>query len=118
MKRDLDLIRDILVQAEESDSKHLKPVEIEGRDRREIFGHVQILQDEGLVKASFMGGPTSEIHHLTWQGHDYLEAVRDPGVWGKVAKRVKEEGGTITFEILKAWAIGFGKEQLGMGAGE
>ena len=114
MKRDMDLIREILLLVEGRKPKQPMDVEIDGRDRQEIFGHVQLLQEAGLVEASFMGGPISEVHRLTWDGHEFLDSVRDPTVWAKVTKKLKEVGGAATFDVVKALAIGVAKDQFGL----
>ena len=58
------------------------------------------------------------VSRLTWEGHEYLDSVRDPKVWAKVTGKLKEVGGTASIDIVKALAIGFAKEKLGLDAGE
>ena len=118
MKRDLDLIREILLQVEARGPKQSMEVEIEGRDRNEIFGHVQLLEEAGFVEVTFTGGPTSWVSRITWDGHEFLDSVRDSDVWVKVTNKMKEVGGTASFDIVKALAIGFVKEKLGLDGGE
>ncbi len=118
MKRDLDLIREILLQVEEREPKQPLEVKIEGRDRQEIVGHVRLLQEAGFVEATFTGGPTAIVHRLTWDGHEFLDSVRESNIWAKVRERLKEVGGTASIDIVKALAIGFAKEKLGLGGGE
>ncbi|WP_085893338.1 DUF2513 domain-containing protein [Roseovarius litorisediminis] len=48
----------------------------------------------------------------SWNGHDYLDAVRDPGIWSKTTTAVKETGGSAALEIVKALAVGFAKKKL------
>ena len=51
------------------------------------------------------------FRRLTWAGHDYLDAVRDPKVWQKT-KDATEKVGSWTFEIVKELAKSFVTEEL------
>ena len=117
MKRDMDLLREILLQVETREPKQPLEVKIEGRDRQEIVGHVRLLEEARFVEASFTGGPTALVHRLTWDGHEFLDSVRDSKVWAKVTGKLKEVGGTASFDIVKALAVGYVKEKLGLGGG-
>jgi Hypothetical protein (DUF2513) len=48
---------------------------------------------------------------LTWAGHDYLDAVRDPEIWKKVRQTTDAAGG-FTLELVKDLAKGFIKTQI------
>ncbi|MDP3961387.1 MAG: DUF2513 domain-containing protein [Pseudorhodobacter sp.] len=41
---------------------------------------------------------------ITFDGHDYLDAIRDEGIWQKTKKAVVDTGGNATVEILNACA--------------
>ena len=46
--------------------------------------------------------PTGLVTNLTWAGHDFAEAARDETRWKNVMKTVKEKGGSVTIDVLKA----------------
>lgn len=108
MKRDLDLVRSILIYVEkaegEVDAEDLVtddwPFEI-------VAYHVRLMAHHGLVDLSDdvrdMNGETLSlaVSGLTWDGQDYLDAIRDPKVWSKVKKTVKEAVGSTTLEVVK-----------------
>jgi hypothetical protein len=48
---------------------------------------------------------------LTWAGHDFVDAVRDPDIWRKTKNGV-EATGSFTFEILRDLAKGFIKTKI------
>ena len=48
---------------------------------------------------------------LTWAGHDFLDAVRDPAIWAKTKAGATAAGG-FTFDLLKGLAKGFMKKQI------
>jgi hypothetical protein len=120
MRRDLGLIRELLLKLEPLSSPHawrlIHPadpeVQVEGRSPDEIEYHLQMLVERGLVEEP-RSGPMEGImfKRLTWEGHDYLDAVRDPKVWSKT-KEATERVGSWTFEIVKELAKQYIKSEL------
>jgi predicted transcriptional regulator len=110
MKRNWDTVREILTKAEELESgNELTPNEFE-RDRvDEIAYHVKILEESGLIKAKIsenVGGPVRfYIDRLTWQGHEFLDAIKNDTVWKKINKVATEKGVTMPLDIIKGAAI-------------
>jgi hypothetical protein len=106
MKRDMDLVRQILLEVEEQPftGKWLN-LEIDGGfTRQEITYHVMILYEAGLLEAVNLtthGGKNWRPTRLTWEGHEFLEAARDNSRWQKAKSTMMEKAGGITFEILK-----------------
>ena len=107
MKRDMDLVRLILIEAEKADScigieslvcdKYPLPV---------IGYHVELMSAHGLVDAKTSrdwGGNVVDgsIKALTWSGCDYLDAIRDDGVWRRTKAAVKEAVGDTTLSTIK-----------------
>lgn len=103
MKRDMDLIRAILLEVEKSPSPAGCQIEIPGRTREELYYHAQLTQEAGLIEARFL--PNSTVFHvlrLTNPGHKFLAAARSDTVWEKAKKKLLSATGTITLEGLKA----------------
>lgn len=121
MKRDMELIRTILVQVEERNETNMEdllpePADAEARAR---YGyHVQMLVDEGFldgVDASSMDGPAWLNLELKWRGHEFLSTLRDPTVWEKTKAVAGKAGGggvQIMLEIGKTIITEAAKEQL------
>ena len=115
MKRELDLIREILLYIEERQAKQRFSVIIEGHSEIEVALHLKWLDEAGFIDAVNLTNTTLwHVHSLTWQGLDYLDAIRDPGVWGKVKKKLLDVGGTATVEIVKALGQEYLKQKLGV----
>jgi Hypothetical protein (DUF2513) len=62
-----------------------------------------------VIEAGFVKGNTSigmpMISKLTWQGHEFLDNVKDHDIWSKTKERVKGLPGvaiTVVAEIAKA----------------
>ena len=118
MKRDLSLIRNILLSIEQHDK-----VDVECEDDI-LAQHILLLNErnfvKGIVAQEVLNGPpviqqTMSYVRLTSAGHDYLNAVRDEGVWKKTVEKIGKLGGGVTLEIVVAIATEFIKEKLGMG---
>lgn len=104
MKRDWELIRQILLRLEEKpDSSLLAPGSIEGYPTEEVSYHLKILQEAGFIEAEFKGG-LYWGKELTWLGHELLEIVRERSFWLKVKETVKNRGLGFTFEAIKTVA--------------
>jgi len=98
VQRDMDLIREILLQVEanpETDGRtefvYQSPEEmgISGHSLEEIAYHTNLLIDDRYLKGNPSTGYTMpSIMRLTNSGHDFLDNVRDPGVWGRVKGRI------------------------------
>lgn len=124
MKRDMDLIREFLLKIEkgEADFEFLSAetaaslgsttdcsLTTEEADHREY--NFQLMIDAGLVEGDGTGGGCFYVNKITWAGHDFLDAVRDPEVWLK-AKRGAAAAGGLTVDLLRDLAKGFLKKKV------
>jgi hypothetical protein len=104
MKRDMDLIRDILLVVEKQDHGGLIKVEIEGHSPHDINYHMVLLRDAGLVEAAVMQSQ-DELYvqpiRLTWAGHEFIDSARSSKVWEGAKTFAMKTTGTLTLEALK-----------------
>ena len=68
--------------------------------------HVELMEAYGLIDAAVQrewGGEvvSGSIKSLTWDGHDFLDAIRDEKVWNKTKQVVKETVGDTTLSTIK-----------------
>ena len=108
MKRDMNLIREILLQIEKSNGEgNYRVPTPKGYSAEETNYHLRLLLDvdfiEGRVTTAFQG-TTIHVNRMTWDGHDFLEAIRPPRVWDQVQKRVRELG-SAGFDVVKGLAL-------------
>ena len=104
MRRDMELIRTILIALEEKEdtTKELGPSEIPGYSKEEVSYHFEMLSGARLIKAKeYKNIKRWCAISLTWDGHDFLDAVKNPKIWEKAKSIVKEKGGIFSIEILK-----------------
>jgi hypothetical protein len=121
MKRDMDLIRELLLKLESvpsemgdvfSFSPEDKEVTVEGFTPAQIEYHLSLLREIGFIEcpdSQPMLGIT--FSGLTWAGHDYIDAVRDPEIWRKT-KLGAEAAGGFTVDLLRDLAKGLLKTQI------
>jgi predicted transcriptional regulator len=115
MKRDIDLIRQILFQVEEHPYASLEMQTIfKGKDEKErerISYHVTLMDEAGLIVAKAIGNDLVVPVRLTWQGHEFLDAVRDNTRWDKV-KNILKRAGVLVFELVKPIALDIARDQI------
>lgn len=121
MKRDMDLVRALLLRIESWD---IPPggavsnlfatdpeVQIDGYADNAVDYHLELLIDSGLVEGSCNIERRFRIHKLTPAGHDLVESIRDPAIWSETKEGVKKAGG-FTVELLRDLAKGLIKTQI------
>jgi hypothetical protein len=118
MKRDMDLVRDLLFAIEALDRVRGEvQLPYDKYNSEQIYYHVRLLHEAGLAHAvncstgmEFCWVPTS----LTWQGHEFLDAARNDEVWNKAKSQIKSVAGSISFDILKSLLNKLALSLLGM----
>jgi hypothetical protein len=125
MKRDMSLVRELLLKiANAKEPPNFSDVagHLEGTFGYELAAyHMKMLiREVGLVRAidvcSQDGDDWLELQ-LTWAGNDFLDNIRDPGVWAKTQDGLQEIGGAsweIVAEMGKAYMKAKIKERLGL----
>ncbi len=121
MQRNMDLVRDLLIRLE---ALHLgvgeaqmlmvsgPPLVLAGEDANEVFYNMRLLANAGFLDLTD-GQPALGfgIKGLTWQGHDFLDSVRDPEIWRRTKEGAQKAGG-FTVELLGDLAKGLIKTQI------
>lgn len=111
MKRDLDLVRKILFALEaKPDVKAIKTLEIPGYDDLLVRYHLNLLAQAKLIDYEPESTKTGRIIRVivfnpSWQGYEFLDAVRSDAVWSKVKSQATDKGTALPFEIAKALAL-------------
>lgn len=113
MKRDMDIIREILLQLE----KHNYIDQIEVHSAKEIAYHVSLLEGAGLVTQDtycnlFLNDSMLDGIRITWAGHEFLDSSRNASVWEKAKNITIEKTGALSFEVLKAVLVQLGKDAM------
>lgn len=103
MKRDMELIRAILLKTEElPPNGDGRTLEIEGYAEPEINYHARLAVEAGLMRADFADNADFTIpESLTWAGHEFLDAARQDTFWNRWKGTLSNNGVAVTFEALK-----------------
>lgn len=112
MKRDLSLIRLMLLRIEELAG--IKP-ELNLADfadlpatRECLLFHTRLLIEARFIRACIVERKQeARIVRLTFAGCDYLDAIRDDDVWHKIREHLKSFGNSAAIETVKALADRF-----------
>jgi len=101
MKRDMDLVRDILLYVENCDKGNPDldlfnlPEQFLNFDRHVLQEHVFLTMERNLIQ-------TTDTDHgflnmrLLWDGHEFLANAREPEVWNAA----KESAGHLSFGVF------------------
>ncbi len=99
MKRDYELIRKILLEVEANNGQCLVYSNL-----HETY-QCAIMKDAGLLDGLIHENADAFVSRLTWDGHDFLDSIREETVWKKIKKEIGDKAGQVPFEILKDLAI-------------
>lgn len=128
MRRDWDLLRWILAEAESCpggyplvltngiySSSHCQLV-IGERNFGDVCEHMLLLGDAGLAEVRSLrrtyDGPSGVvIDRLTMAGHEFLEASRNENIWSK-SKAVAQSIGGMTVTMFKDLLVGYVKSEV------
>ncbi|MHB9082090.1 MAG: DUF2513 domain-containing protein [Pirellulaceae bacterium] len=99
----MNLIRRLLLALEETNGRQIV---IDGYDETQIGYHCYLIVDAGLANGtdvSSLDSPCKDYiaTELTWAGHDFLDAAREPDRWEK-AQGVFSKMGGVTLEVAKS----------------
>jgi hypothetical protein len=119
MKRDYELARKLLLFLEAKPTPEAVDCpRIEGYDDSTIK-YLLLLAQAKLIDyepALTKTGRIIRVHafNLSWQGHDFLDAVRNERVWTQVKAQASEKGTALPFDVLKSLAIEAVKKLVGL----
>lgn len=124
MKRDMDLVRTLLFYFEDkSDSAHVKAEDIiiEGFDQSTIQYHIDMMCEADLLSCEKMQSTTTSDRlvkalpfRLTWEGHEFLDAARNEGLWNQAKDVLRKNALSVSFGILKILLQNGLMEKLGL----
>lgn len=105
MKRDMDLIREILLWMEAHEDRLIRLLGFKiFRDDEELtLGHISMLKSGGLIDE-----PQRGLLRVTWEGHEFLDKIRDPEIWAKT-KAGASQLGSWSVKLLGEMATGYVK---------
>jgi hypothetical protein len=104
MKRDMDIIRKIVLTLRDSDTVISK---VEGIPDNEYLVHAQLVIEAGLAEGNIAKSGHNlaipghvRLVRLTWPGQDFADAIKDDNIWNKAKEHVMKPAASWTFDIL------------------
>ena len=116
MKRDLELIRKILLHFEKDEEIKVinyqdildeKKLQIEGYDGRTIVEHLNLLFEANYINGEPEMSNTGRLYavhpfRLTWEGHEFLDATRNESLFQKAIEISKKKSLNLPVDIFKS----------------
>jgi hypothetical protein len=104
MKKDWDLIRQILLTVEAAGANDkISDNDIDGCTPETFHHNAILLTEAGWVHAMILQNlETTLIESLTWDGHEFLDAIRNDATWDKIKTIAKEKSISLSFAAIKA----------------
>lgn len=108
MKRDMELVRKILFKIEDTvDNVAEYDLTIDGYSMEQIAYHCAILEEGGYIHAYQGDYGDNELDsfgvgRLTWEGHEFLDNIREDTVWNKTKNIIGDKGLPLVFSIVKS----------------
>lgn len=122
MKRDFDLVRQILLQFEaKADAGIVEKPEVEGYPYELVAYHCRLLYDAGFLRCEPVKSSTSDRvikalpFELTWEGHEFLDKIRSDTTWSKIKTYAKDKGLALSFSVVTELAKRVVGQLLGSG---
>jgi Hypothetical protein (DUF2513) len=121
MKRDLDLMRDMMLWIEETgdgeayvdfNSDKFKPY-----DPKQIREHVLLLSEAGYIGEWLDDDDGVSVLRLNNSGHDFLASIKDDDIWEKTKNSAQKIGSAtleLTFGLAKEYAKQKAKSLFGI----
>jgi hypothetical protein len=115
MKRDMELIRLLLLDTEGGESQ----IDFGIFTEQQRIYHAAILIEAGLIDGVIRkdenGLPSGAVRlRLTWAGHEFLDAARNETIWKKAGEKIKQTGVQVTVSVLEELLKKLLKDSLGL----
>lgn len=78
--------------------------DIQGYDATTVSYHFKLLNEAGLIEAVNMSGMNDLTYFatsLTWNGHEFLDKIRNDSVWQKTKSQVMSKTLDLSFDVIK-----------------
>ena len=116
MKKNMEIIRDILLELEAS--TEVKP-EIKNQDSELVRYNMALLIEAKLVDGTISKGLSLSqapmgvwLHKLTWEGHEFLDNLREESVWNKIKDEFQDASLNTVTSVAKKLAEGYAKKKV------
>jgi hypothetical protein len=111
----MELVRNILLAIEKSElgPREWKDIEFDDVEQEMVSYHIQLLSNARLIDAtnlSSMDGYEWKAISLTWNGHEFLDSIRNDAVWKKIKEKLNQEVSSLPLAVIAGVGIELTKE--------
>ncbi|RPE66226.1 uncharacterized protein DUF2513 [Pacificibacter maritimus] len=122
MKRDLGIVRTLLLEAEKSGDRYfdigawayadhdMREKELQSELSKEDLFHLDLLEQGKLIRKSLCEHSDQVVWEITWDGYEFLDAVRSETLWAKMQEEAKAQGISLTVKSAISYFSMFAKE--------
>jgi hypothetical protein len=102
MKRDMDLIRLLLLRVEDEGAIP----DLDRYPEEQRIEHMALCIEAGLVEGTIRSDEQGRTdgtvaNRLTWKGHKFLALARSEPIWKQALAKIKGAGGHATISVLE-----------------
>ncbi len=110
LKRDDDLLRDLMFRIEAHDDPLFlyEPGMEGGDDKRRTYYHLRLLADAGFLEET---GRNGGVFRMTNQGHDFLAVIRSDTAWQRTKDAVRPIAG-VSLGVMRDVATAYARQTL------
>lgn len=107
----MELVRKIMLEVEKADDV-IYNLKIDNYTADLVSYHCHMLDECRLINgysAYYSNDELEEfsVGQLTWDGHDFLEKIRDDSLWGKTKDVIKKKGLPLIIDTIKTVSTAF-----------
>ncbi|MBB6262099.1 hypothetical protein FHS77_002667 [Paenochrobactrum gallinarii] len=125
LTRDMDTVRNLLLDIEKGHTRFTvisqstaeilympEASNLSEDEAQKLEYHLTLLEQAGFITVrSKSGGGQWVVELITWQGHDFLETIRDPIIWDKTKDGAKKVG-SLSLEVITDIAKGYIRKKV------
>ncbi len=112
MKRDFDLVREILLEIEaagDPEEPLIHSLSVDNYDQALTNEHVKLMIEYGLIEGECKFSTNNRIlftaiRGLTPRGYDLLDNIRNDSIWRKIQDHVAASAGTASLDVIEKFA--------------
>ncbi|WP_024296651.1 DUF2513 domain-containing protein [Methylomicrobium lacus] len=106
MQRNWDVIRKILIAVEAlpTEDSTFNSAELAGTDAETVAYHMRLMLEAQLIVGGCrdaLGPPFCHANRLTWEGHEFLDKIKNDSIWRQVKATAQTRGVDLSFSVIK-----------------
>ena len=100
MQINWDIIRKILLAVESlpTEDSEIHSTECQDIDAEHLAYHMLLLLEAELIVRSCLNA--RKPPQLTWEGHEFLDKIRNESIWHKIKATARDKGVDLSFTVI------------------